>query len=548
MSTEMNIEYEQEGIAPFWQKIPFFLLFPLRGGPLVFMACVIVASALAGLAFGSFGLLIKGSLVYLALRYAFNVLELFAQGRFEGESVDHTLWGPEKRPAKLGLLILLFVVIGMSLGNYLVTKRIATNTAVQEQLIALYKHDHASEIAEHQRELAARAQASARADAAAAENAPDEAARIAPAAASHEAASLFDGALSRADILAQYTPSPSDPRWFSLLPVWYWIVMCLLSLMLPSGAIIIALEDKFFSALNPTHLLSLVSTMGRTYFVLWGLFLAIGGARQMALSAGAGWPMALRFPVEMAISSYLGLVLFAMIGYALYEYHQQLSLDVQVDFDSHRAQGGVDGETPDYADAPAPRALNPGEALEHKVRALLAEQDVDAALAAVEQAMRHAPFSADLNIRLHELYLRKGDPALTLKHGQQLLSALTRAKRHEQALDALCRLLVMDRSFVIDDGDAVMPLMKQAIMTGKFSAAGTLLNGFDKRFPKHKDTAAMLYYGARLASEYKQKDERAIKLLDMVLKHFPNHAIAPEAKRYLELLRDNAQQQQARAA
>src|SRR5690349_17164868 len=107
MARELSFKYRQEDITPFWKKLPFFFLFPFRFSPLVFMACIVAASALASLALGGFGLAIKGFLVYLGLRYAFNVLELFSKGRFEGESVDYTLWGPEKRPAKLGLVIAL---------------------------------------------------------------------------------------------------------------------------------------------------------------------------------------------------------------------------------------------------------------------------------------------------------------------------------------------------------------------------------------------------------------------------------------------------------
>src|SRR5688572_23805772 len=115
MARELEIKYDQKAVTPFWRKLPFFFLFPFRLGPLIFLACIVAASALAGLALGSFSLIFKGFLVYLGLRYAFNVLELFSKGRFEGESVDHRLWGPEKRPAKLGLVIALFIVVGANI-------------------------------------------------------------------------------------------------------------------------------------------------------------------------------------------------------------------------------------------------------------------------------------------------------------------------------------------------------------------------------------------------------------------------------------------------
>ena len=86
--------------------------------------------------------------VRLGLRYGFNVLDLFAKGRFEGESVDYTLWGPERRPAKLGLVIVLFIVLSSTLGNLLVDARIAKDPTVQASIVARYQQEHAAELAQ----------------------------------------------------------------------------------------------------------------------------------------------------------------------------------------------------------------------------------------------------------------------------------------------------------------------------------------------------------------------------------------------------------------
>ena len=146
MTQELEVKFRQADITPFWKKLPFFFLFPFRTSPLVFMVCIAGASALAGITLGAFGLVFKGFLVYLGLRYAFNVLELFAKGRFEGESVDYTLWGPEKRPAKLGLVITLFVVAAINLGNVMLDSRLAKDPRAQEAVIERYRQAHATEI------------------------------------------------------------------------------------------------------------------------------------------------------------------------------------------------------------------------------------------------------------------------------------------------------------------------------------------------------------------------------------------------------------------
>jgi tetratricopeptide (TPR) repeat protein len=556
-SQELEIRYDQAAITPFWQKLPFIFLFPFRFGPLVFMACIVAASAIAGLALGAFSIVFKGILVYLGLRYGFNVLELFARGRFEGESVDHRLWGPEKRPAKLGLVIALFIVLVVNIGNLLVASRIAGDPRTQDILVARYQKAHAEEIAERERDRqafykrygldsggnalpsTAAPAATPRADTAAAEGDEEETPPSPPGAvAAAEPPPVYrDIGPSRQDMIESWRPDFTDPLWYRLLPAWYWLVVAALSLVLPAAAVVIALEDNFFRALNPLNVTHLIGAMGSAYFVLWAFFLAIAGTRHLVLTAGANLPAVLRFPLEMGVATYLGLVLFALMGYALYQFHQELHLDVDVDFDDHRAAGGAEAIA---AAGSARKAIHqtqgPQDPVEAKVQAALARGDVKDAIAEVKDAMRYDRFDARLNTRLHQLYVQQGERETILAHGQQWLSALARAGQGKELLAALQELQQLDAAFMVQDGDAVLPAAQAAMQQRDFALATALLRGFDKRFPKHKDTPSVFFLGARLLSEQSRQHEKAVVLLRAVLKHFPDHAIAAEVQTYLKVL------------
>ncbi|MBC5781607.1 hypothetical protein H8N03_01545 [Ramlibacter sp. USB13] len=549
MAAEIEIKVKQAQIAPFWHKLPFFLGFPFRFGPLVVLVCLVAASAVAGLVLGPFGMLFRGMLVYLGLRYAFNVLELFSKGRFEGESPDHSLWGPEKRPAKLGLVIALFIVASASLGDYAVQSRIAKDARVQERLVAMYRHDHAGEVAaferdrreweQRQAERAARLQAPAKPGEAYAAPADEDegpaAVRGIAEAEAEEPPPAFG--VSREDMLQQYTPRFGDPLWFSLQPAWYWIVVTLLSLLLPSAAVVIALEDSFFRALNPFNALHLLGAMGRAYFVLWVLFLAIAGARQAAFHMGADWPSFLRLPVEMAVVTYLGFVLFAIMGYALYQYHQELHLEVDVDFDEHREAGGAEAIAGAGSARAALAAASPAkDPWERKLQELEAAGNFREAIAEVKDRMRYDRFDVPLNTRLHALYEKLGDRDLVLAHGQQYLSALARAGQGRPAADVLKKLQALDPAYQPQDGDVVLPVATVALRQGEMPLASALLRGFDKRFPQHKDTAPVFVLGARLLSEGGRQHAQAAKILRAVLQRFPEHPVAAEAKVYLQVL------------
>lgn len=545
MSEELEIKYKQAAITPFWRKLPFFFLFPFRMGPLLFMACIVVASAVAGFVLGGFGLVFKGTLVYLGLRYAFNVLELFAKGRFEGHSVDHTLWGPEKRPAKLGLVISLFIAAGIVLGNVALDARMTKDTAVQERILDRYKAAHAQEIETRRLEQEAfdRHMAMAAAPDTNNENGPEgEDANQAAEPSSTLATPLPepmerpDAGPSRAEMLESARPTFTDALWFKLQPGWYWLVMLLASFMLPSAAIVIALEDKFFKALNPALVVYFIQSIGSAYFALWAFFLAIAGVRQLALSVGQNWPMGLGFPLEMALATYLGLVLFAMMGYTLYQFHQELHLDVEVDFDDHREAGGAEAIARAGSAHMAIHGSGPVDAFEQKLQALLKEGNVKEAIAEVKDRMRYDRLDPALNTRLHALYLQQGDTAATLTHGQQWLSALAKAKQGKQAVAALNKMLALDPNFVVADADAILPTAQAALDQREAALAVKLLKGFDKRFPQHPDLPAVLFMGAKLMSEKMRQHDKAAALIRSVLGRFPDHAIAPEAKVYLSVL------------
>lgn len=547
MTQELEVKYRQADITPFWKKLPFFFLFPFRTSPLVFMACIVGASALAGVTLGAFGLLFKSFLAYLGLRYAFNVLELFAKGRFEGESVDYTLWGPEKRPAKLGLVITVFIVAALNLGNVMLDARLAKDPRAQDAVVDRYKQDHAAAITQHERDVAAynkrAAEAAARARAprppAAYSSGDDDPGSPDAGDAVLEPQSIEpppDAGPSRGDMLQAGMPRTGDALWLRLQPMSYWFVIGVLSLLLPAAAIVIALEDKFFKALNPLNVLHLVQTMGSAYFVLWGFFLAIAGARQMVLGAGASWPAAVSFPLEMAVATYLALVLFAVMGYALYQFHQELHLDVDVDFDDHRQAGGAEGIARAGSARAALSEAAPKDPLERKLQPLLAQGNITEAIAEVKDYMRYDRLDPALNKRLHALYLRQTDHALTLGHGQQLVSALGRAGQGREALAALKTLLAIDPAFIPNDADAVLPTATAAMQGGEAALAANLLRNFDKRFPQHKDTPGIYFLGARLLSEHNRQHDKAARILRSVLARFPDHAVAPDAKTYLAVL------------
>ena len=275
---------------------------------------------------------------------------------------------------------------------------------------------------------------------------------------------------------------------------------------------------------------------GRLGFVLWAFFLAIAGTLQLVLSVGTHWSPALSFPLQMGVATYLALVLFAIMGYALYQFHQELHLDVEVDFDEHREAGGGENIAKVGSARAALMEAEPKDPLERKLKPLPAEGRIKEAIAEVKDFMRYDKLDLALNTRLHGLYARQGDKAVILGHGQQWLTAFARAGQGKEARAALRALLAIDPTFVVDDADVILPAAGAAMKAHDVALAVNLVRNFDKRFPKHKDTPGVYFLGAKLLREQNRQHEKAAKILRAVLANFPEHEVAAEARTYLSVL------------
>ncbi|MBA2414198.1 MAG: hypothetical protein H0V63_15450, partial [Burkholderiaceae bacterium] len=86
----------------------------------------------------------------------------------------------------------------------------------------------------------------------------------------------------------------------------------------------------------------------------------------------------------------------------------------------------------------------------------------------------------------------------------------------------------------------IAPLAQAAVRSGKPQLAGQLIRGFDKKHSVHADIAKVYLVGAQLMAEWGGKPEEARRILESLLKRFPDDKVAVEAGRYLEVLNRTA--------
>lgn len=473
----------QEAIPPFWSKLGFFFAYPLKFGPMVVIGVLSLASCIA--AFSGF---LRGLIAYVFLRYAFSVMEQAAGGDLDSESPDVNMWGgKDHRPAKQTVVFLFYFAILFGLAGISATvvppARIDTG-AVAESVQA----QQAAQAAE--------------------DDDDDDAAATAR---SSRYSSMYGA------------PAQREPQ--VRLPWWFWALAIICAIPLPAAIMVIAVEDRLLSALNPLTTFAYLRGMGSAYFLLWFFFVAILGARQAVLALlPADMSAFFRLPIETFVGSYMMLALFAMMGYCLYQYHAELGYEVKMDFDAHRRK--------EAAAAPDARPKDP---LTQKIDAALAAGKVDDALRFVLDELRFEKLNPDLHERAHKLYVMKGDVPKIVAHGQTYLKALVVAKRAKPALELAKKLKEIDPAFE-PATEVLLGLAECAYATKDYARAVELVQGFDKRFPGHADTPGVYLLGARITSEHMRQDDKAIKILTVLLQRWPEAAVHEEARKYLDVL------------
>lgn len=301
------------------------------------------------------------------------------------------------------------------------------------------------------------------------------------------------------------------------------LLFVLFAIMLPANIMILAVTDDLGESMSPSHLWALMHGIGRPYLGLCACLLLLtsssGGLLRLLMPVV---PQALIGVVAGFLGAWFIIVMFRLMGYALYQYHDVLGLAVDVDFE-RQTTASV------RADPAKQRAL--------QTAGLLKEGRYDEAIALARADLAEQPADLAANLRLHRLLLAvPGQEKAMLAHATGWLPGLLRAGQARQAIDVIEAIWQQQADYLPALGTAILPLAEAFLEARRPQGAARLIKGFDRRFPGHADTASIYVLGARLLIEHHRDEAQARRVLDAVRQHYPATPAAAEALRLAELL------------
>jgi hypothetical protein len=296
--------------------------------------------------------------------------------------------------------------------------------------------------------------------------------------------------------------------------------LLLVLLALRGIAMSYAMEENFSHALNPLTWLEIMGRIGGGYFAAFGLILVI-----LASAAGvqnvlqrAALPFIIAWPLSFFIFGYGMVAAFHLMGYLIFQYHDRL------------------GYEPDVQQ-PLSRAPNdPDQAVLDDVAQALRDGEIDLAYESLRDHVRSRGGSEAVHAQHRKLARMKGDTAELIRHGKEYLPVLLSQDKEKAALDVVRELVELDPAYQPADAEASTRLARRAAALNQTQLALRLVNGFHKRHPKSADIPANYLLAARLLSERMGKDAEAKALLTQLKAAYPNHALMGDIDALLRII------------
>ncbi len=296
----------------------------------------------------------------------------------------------------------------------------------------------------------------------------------------------------------------------SVHPFVFLLLLFAVTLLVPASVIVLAIERSFFAAVNPIRLSQVALGIGWPYLGLFGLLLCV----QIA-TATASHFLAFLIPPDfhpmlylsgaVFVGNYFLLMTFHMLGYTVFQYHEELDYPIDV---------SLDGSDPELA----------------LFEELMEAQNYKAALVELRSLLDRDPGNPEYKQRLLRLARLTGDALILRQEAPAAIRGMVRSGRAQEATDVYLDCLQADPQFQLDAPDAHDAIARELRQRGRLREALQLLNGFHQRFPNHPLVPKAYLLAARMFLDDAGKPEQARKLLGYLQKYHPDSPYASEVE------------------
>jgi len=294
------------------------------------------------------------------------------------------------------------------------------------------------------------------------------------------------------------------------------------ALIFPASVMVLAVEHSFFQAINPLTLLGVIRRIGSAYFILCVfLFLLMSGVLEAGAFMAQWLPAAMYLPISNFLAMTFLLIMFHMMGYVLYQYHELLGFDIEQE----------------YAEADSVQSLvAESDPSLREVEILIQEGKVETARDRLIELVKTSPGDMTYRERLHRVLIGTADSDGLRAYSADYISRLMLEGRPSEALRVYSECYRLDRNFKFGNARQRHEMARLLRKNGQARAALAVLNNLHRDFPGYEGIPDAYLLVARLLCENFNQDAKANQVLEFLEKNYPDDPRMAQVQAYRKLV------------
>ncbi len=295
-------------------------------------------------------------------------------------------------------------------------------------------------------------------------------------------------------------------------------------LFLPAIIMTVGVTESFFQSINPLAWLVIIKNTGIHYLTLLVFLMILYGGQHTVFYLVAPYVnVFLLIPIYICVTAYFFMVMFLMMGYVTYQYHERLGITVDKDFEENTTNQMHTTE-----DITA--------SVLQEVSILVQEGMFEDAKDKLKQALIRHSMEIRLHDQYHKLLVKTNDKANLLSHTKSYIPVLVSNGQFDQALDATEEALRLDKNFRPERSVHAISIAQQATRIGKHKFALQLLDKFDQFYQMDSNIPQAGLLMCKALCDGLGEDAKAKKILEVMLNKYPDGDVADQMREYMKFV------------